>query len=300
MKHDVEELKQEMLAEYERQGQVDIQSWLARFPNLPEDLLDYAFWLEGSPPLEVRVETPQAWTDEGEVAESALRSGLLRLAEGVEEEERRLARLLAQARRTVARRRGGGKARPPFRRAAVQTWVFDQLRGSHERVSRYVTYKTVYLVERALNLELFTSYQKMKAGPYDPQLRYRDAEPIALKQGWIAVAGLDLVAGKNIKEVHKYAPSYLGGVQGAREFIQFLAQVPPWDLETWTTVDTTARELIGREQPVTPEGVRAVLAASPEWKQKLKKQNFSTTRIAAAIEHLSRLGLLPETGSPQH
>jgi hypothetical protein len=297
MNYGVEDLKQEMLAEYEEHGHVDIQSWLVRVPDLSEELIDFAFWLEDSPREQEFVATHQVVTDDSGVAEKALRSGLHRLAEAVEEEERRLAKVLAQERQVVAQRRGGGKARPPFRRAAVQTWVFDQLRGNHERVSRFVTQKTVYLVERALNLGLFISYQKMKAGPYDPHLRYQDAEPIALKQGWLAAEGWDLVAGKNIKHVYKYAPSYLGGGQGVRDFIQFLAQMPPWDLETWTTVDTTVRELIGRKEAVTPENIRAILAASPEWKAKLSKQHFSAKRIALAIDHLTRLGLLPETSS---
>ena len=288
----VNDIKAEMLAEHEKHGRVDVRSWLARFPDLPNDLLEFACWLELSSNLETELENVENLTDEGGVAENLLREGLQKLSAGVAEKERRLAVLLAQERNLVARQRNKGKARAPFRKAAVQTWVFDQLRGDRDRVSRYVTYKTVYLVERALDLGLFTSYRRMKAGPYDPQLRYRDAEPIARDNHWIVVEGLDLLPGRNIGQVYKYAPSYLGGGRAVGSLIRFLSQVLPWDLETLTTVDTAAQALLARRQPVTAETVAAFLAADPEWKDKLHKQHFSISRINAAIEHLSRLGLL--------
>ncbi len=282
-------IKAEMLAEHEKHGRVDVRSWLARLPDLPDDLLDFACWLEVSSNLET--ESLDGVDDSG-VAENALRQGLELLSVRVAEKERRLAVLLAQERNLVARQRNKGKARAPFRKAAVQTWVFDQLRGDRDRVSRYITYKTVYLVERALDLGLFTTYRRMKAGPYDPQLRYKDAEPIARDNHWIVVEGLDLLPGRNIGQVYKYAPSYLGGGRAAGSLIRLLSRVLPWDLETLTTVDTAAQALLAREQPVTGESVTSFLAADPEWKDKLHKRHFSIARIKAAIEHLSRLGLL--------
>src|SRR5438046_3430391 len=96
-------IKAEMLDEHEKHGRVDIRSWLARFPDLPDDLLDFACWLEVSSNLETESLYGDHLVDDSGVAENALLQGLELISVRVAEKERRLAVLLAQERNLMTR-----------------------------------------------------------------------------------------------------------------------------------------------------------------------------------------------------
>jgi hypothetical protein len=286
----LEEAKLELADEYERTGQLVIGLWLDRLPEAAAELLAFAFALEGSP-RSAELLGGGEWIDEGAVAERALASACSRVEEPSAIAERRLGKEMA-AIRAYPPPPQTGKAQPPFKRAAINAWVVDRLRGDQPGTSRISAQKTTYLLERSLGLGLFTEHQRMPFGPYDPTAKYKDAEPIGLKQGWITFSGYDLLAGPKIGAVYRFAPNYLRSADVAERLVRLLAERSPWELETWATVEAAAADLAASGQPVDAPSVRAALARIPAWEAKLKRRNFSIQAIQDALEHLVRLGLV--------
>lgn len=286
----LEEAKLHLADEYERTGQVVLDLWLNRLPEAAADLLAFAFALEGSP-LRADWSGEGEWVDEGAVAEDAIASACRRVEEPDAIAERRLGEEMS-AIRAYPPPPQTGKARPPFKRAAINAWVVDRLRGNQPGTSRIAAQKTTYLLERSLGLGLFTEHQRMPFGPYDPTAKYKDAEPIGTKQGWIISSGHDLLAGPNIGAVYRFAPNYLRSADVAERLVRLFAARSPWELETWATVEAAASDLAAIGEPVNAQSVRAALARIPAWEAKLKRRNFSLQAIKAALEHLSRLGLV--------
>jgi hypothetical protein len=292
MSQNIEQIGHAMLAEWVLKGSVSLEEWLARFPDSRDAVLQLALLIEapGSIALEgVNLE----WQDDRGVAGRARERLVAKCRElAFQEHERELAASLPGARTAAARARSKGRAKAPFRRASILTWVLDQVRGESDQASRYVTHKTVYLLEHALELRLFTGFKKMAAGPYDPSLRYKDAEPIAERNGWLRRENENLVATRSSRAAHRYAVRYLGDPELARRFVLLVARLEPWELDTLATVHSAACELYNKRSEVDELGVERLLSDSAEWKQKLMKRHFARERISAALDHLRRLGLL--------
>ena len=286
----LEEAKLHIADEYERTGQVVLDPWLDRLPQAAADLLAFAFALEGSP-RRADWSGRGEWIDEGAVAERALANACKGVEGPSATAERRLGGELA-AIRAYPPPPHSGKAQPPFKRAAINAWVVDRLRGERPGTSRIAAQKTTYLLERSLGLGLFTEHQRMPFGPYDPTAKYKDAEPIGKQQGWILSSGYDLLAGPKIEAVYRFAPNYLRSVDLAERLVRLLAERSPWELETWATVEAAASGLAATDEPVNAQSVRAALARIPAWEAKLKRSNFSLLAIQDALEHLARLGLV--------
>ncbi|MDI3281659.1 MAG: type I restriction endonuclease subunit M, partial [Bacillota bacterium] len=83
----------------------------------------------------------------------------------------------------VQQRSGGpSEATLPFKQAAIFAWVVNALYSPGYAVSRYRAGKMLYLIERATQSGLFRGFLKQAAGPYDPRLRYKGPEDIAVRQ----------------------------------------------------------------------------------------------------------------------
>jgi type I restriction enzyme S subunit len=61
------------------------------------------------------------------------------------------------------------------------------------------------------------------------------------------------------------------------------------ELELLTTVDFAALDLNRAGKSVTLDAIKQVIAANPEWKPKLKRNVFSDSNIASALEELRTL-----------
>ncbi len=195
-----------------------------------------------------------------------------------------------------------GPARQPaastaFQQAAVLAWVVHKFYSPGYPVSRFRAQKMLYLVEAATETGLFTEFRKQAAGPYDPSLRYRGPEDIAVRQrGWLVARGdAHFEPGPNIEEALRYAPRYID-TELAELVLEEFRTFKDETLERWTTVHLAAVELQRQGNPVTPEAILAYIQSVPEWQPKLSREEFAPARIADALEGLRKAGLLLPEG----
>lgn len=184
-----------------------------------------------------------------------------------------------------------------FQQAAVLAWVVHKLHSPGYPVSRFRVQKMLYLVEAATETGLFTEFRKQAAGPYDPGLRYRGPEDIAVRQrGWLVACGdTHFEPGPSIEEALRYAPRYIN-TELAELVLEEFCTFKDETLERWTTVHLAVVELRRRGDPVTPETVLVYIQSVPEWQAKLSVEEFALDRVADALEGLEKLGLIPRGG----
>lgn len=198
-----------------------------------------------------------------------------------------------EAESTSAMKPGPRKASDQFQQAAILSWVVQQLYSQGHPVSRFRAGKMIYLIERAVHLGLFQNYLKQAAGPYDPSLRYKGPEDIAVRQQrWItAVDESRFEPGLKMNVALRYARRYLNLAQASAVVEQFRT-FQDGTLSRWTTVDMAARELQSHGESVTPQRILAYLADIPEWQHKLQREEFSLDLIASTLAGLQKLGFL--------
>ena len=285
MANDLENIKDQILDELETTGSIDIGRWTTEYPSHKAEILDFSCWAElstGEP------DQDDEWEDPDQVAQRTLQSWCTILRDEQRESDKDLSGRLRIMRQMGAMpSSSGGKAFPndKFKRAAVMAWTVHRI-SKDGKVSRYKTGKCLYLLERGMKLGLFTKHKKMPRGPYDSTLRYKDAEPIAQKKGWILVEEPSLQVGDSIEEADKYAPRYLRDDELATEFLLFIAEYSDQELETLTTVDAITVELLKDERSVSVEAIKQALDNSREWDHKLSMDNFTDTAISEAIDRL--------------
>jgi hypothetical protein len=195
-----------------------------------------------------------------------------------------------------------GSARQPvasvvFQQAAVLAWVVHKLHSPGYPVSRFRAQKMLYLIEAITETGLFAEFRKQAAGPYDPSLRYKGPEDIAVRQrGWLVQPDdSHFEPGPNIEEALRYASRYID-TELAELVLEEFRTFKDGTLERWTTVHLAAVELQRQGQPVTPETVRAYIESVPEWQPKLSRDEFTLDRIADALQGLEKLGFIPRGG----
>jgi hypothetical protein len=195
-----------------------------------------------------------------------------------------------------------GSARQPvasvvFQQAAVLAWVVHKLHSPGYPVSRFRVQKMLYLIEAVTETGLFTEFRKQAAGPYDPSLRYKGPEDIAVRQrGWLVQPDdSHFEPGPNIEEALRYASRYID-TELAELVLEEFRTFKDGTLERWTTVHLAAVELLRQGQPVTPETVGAYIESVPEWQPKLSREEFTPDRIAQTLDGLVKLGFLPSGG----
>jgi hypothetical protein len=185
----------------------------------------------------------------------------------------------------------------PFRQAAVLAWVVHKLHSPGYPVSRFRAQKMLYLIEARLRTGLSIEFRKQAAGPYDPSLRYKGPEDIAVRQrGWLVQPDdSHFEPGPNIEEALRYASRYID-TELAESVLEEFRTFKDGTLERWTTVHLAAVELQRQGQPVTPETVEAYIESVPEWQPKLSREEFTPDRIAQTLDGLVKLGFLPSGG----
>jgi hypothetical protein len=296
---DIERIKLDLLDVYERGGTVDIALWTDRFPDHRAELVEYWMWLRGTQRLsDMDQNAGPDSGDQGEGADIVRRACLAvslgpqwlePLADPDAATEERLGVELEQLR--ASPQTSPFRASKAFRRAAVYSWTVAVLSEGRGSVSRFTVQKVTYLLEHSLGLELFNEHARKPFGPYDHKARYRDAEPIAEKKGWIRIDGKHLVLGEHASGISHYATRYVRSPELAKRLLGVLGVLPDPDLETLATVHWAARAQASHT-PATPSNIRTYLEGSPEWRGKLGRSNFSDDQIARVLSHLSRLRLL--------
>ncbi|HYT05452.1 MAG TPA: hypothetical protein VEM13_11295 [Gemmatimonadales bacterium] len=296
MTKDIDRIKFELLNICERGATVDIASWVERFPEHREELLD--FWLWARPRGESDESPPPGSASLADIARDALQRACLAVSLGsewlkplvLEAEGHQIAGQLQELRKQVPS--STPTSRRAFRRAVVYAWVIEQLAAVRVTVSRLATQKTTYLLENSLRLHLFDSHQKKPLGPYDHFARYRDAEPIAARKRWIRIVGSTLEVGEQAREVQLYARRYLRSIELALALTQLFAKLTDDQLETLATVHWVGCRLSVADQSIAPTMVLEALQKDTEWSAKLKRTNFSYEKVGAALRMLIALDLL--------
>ncbi|MCP9464998.1 MAG: hypothetical protein NNA25_09415 [Nitrospira sp.] len=202
-----------------------------------------------------------------------------------------MAKSVEQSRSTTVSKPGPRKAPSQFQQAAILAWVVQQLYGQGRPVSRFRAGKIIYLIERAVQLGLFQNYLKQAAGPYDPSLRYKGPEDIAVRQQrWLtAVDESHFEPGPKMNTALRYARRYLNLAQASAVIEQFKTY-QDGTLSRWTTVDMAARELHNCGESITPQRILEYLSSLPEWQHKLQRDEFSLDLIASTLVGLRKIG----------
>ena len=184
-----------------------------------------------------------------------------------------------------------GKAPVTFRRIAVYGWITGILSGDGgQGVSRMRVQKVAYLLENALDLDVYRKHTRHRYGPYDPTMTYRDAEPGCLKNGYLVKREDQLLQpGPKHLQAAKYALWYVRDETVARAFVKVLRAFDEWTLETLTTVHAVCNQL--NDTDITVEEVMNAIAEDDAWRDKLKRGSFTPARIEEAIRFLVTLRL---------
>jgi type I restriction enzyme S subunit len=130
-------------------------------------------------------------------------------------------------------------------------------------------------------------YKKFAAGPYNPNLKFRTARPIALGKNYIRECVgkyKGFVTGENAKEAIGYFSQWYGDepLKWLEQF-RFLPKRKD-ELELLTTTDKAIVELQDSRNPITLFSVKELIKKSPAWKDKLKRSIFSDANIIRAIK----------------
>ncbi len=296
----VEKAKAALLMEYEHVGAVDIAVWVSRYPEHRDELIDFWMWVKGTPRSAEMTGAPFPAAD-SDVIESALRDACLAVNLGRQWMEapvdpstmvvQEMARALDAIR--AKPRLKGGKAPVGFRRAVVWTWIVCLFQDRRSHASRLAVQKVTYLLENAMNLGLFTEHTRKPLGPYDHKARYRDAEPIAVKKGWLDVQGTTLRATEKASEVQRFVGRYLRSEALAAQVVRYLVGFSDEELEVIATVHWTVKELTNLGRVVSVAAIVSALAETPQWQAKLQRQAYSATLLGVALRRLQELRLAP-------
>lgn len=294
-------IKLELVSEYENAGRIDIAVWVRQYPVHRMELLDFWVWLKGTPTAQMREWEPDhaIEADEIEAYKDSVRDACLAVTFGeamlkpeAVSEMAELDALGADLERFRAQPSRVREQRQTFRKAVVYTWVVSCLQQNRPRVTRLATQKVSYLLEHAMSLRVFIHHDRKPLGPYDYKSRYKDAEPVAKRKGWLKVSGTTLQASDDLAEMRKYLSAYVRSQELASRFVSYLSNRSEDELETLATVHWTARELGDVGDAVNIDTVWSALETSSDWQAKLRKPNFSRLRIGNALRLLEQLRLV--------
>jgi hypothetical protein len=293
-----ERIKFELLSEYDRTGEIDIATWVNRYPAHRDEIIDFWLWAKGTRASPQEKAGPFNAVDT-DITEESLRNACLAVNLGpqwlsatVDPESVELDKLGRELKSIRDKPRQKTKAPVAFRKAVICTWVVSRLQAKRPIVSRLAVQKTTYLLEWALGLGIFVEHGRKPLGPYDYKARYRDAEPIARDKGWLTITGTTLRAADNLSEVDRFAGRYIRSEKLADQLIECLSDYSDSQLETLATVHWIIRELADRGRDISIDAIESALASTPEWRDKLSRANFSLDRLREAVALLHKLRLI--------
>lgn len=159
-------------------------------------------------------------------------------------------------------------------------------------LSRFRYTKYSYLLHRRSEKEA-CGFDKYAAGPYNPTIRYKGAENIALKNKYITKVQNPkskkdaFVVNENIDAALNYFNKWYG--TGIQKWIEQFRFYKNYYLEVLTTVDKAICELVSQKAPINVQTVKNYIYSIPQWKKKLEKPYFSYAEIQKAIDESKRL-----------
>lgn len=178
-----------------------------------------------------------------------------------------------------------------FEDAVILAVLAAKISSVHFPFTAFDAQKFPYLLHRHIE-GVARGYKKFAAGPYNPELKYKGARPIALKQKYIKTTEspyYGVAAGSNIQEALKYFDQWYGNepLQWIEQFKYIKGRKD--ELELLTTVDMAMVELREAKESVTVQTVKVIIQTSEAWKAKLKREIFSDTNIARVINWSNEL-----------
>lgn len=150
--------------------------------------------------------------------------------------------------------------------------------------------KLAYLLHRHTEGQV-VGFLKKAAGPYDPSIRYKGPESIALKKGYVRSRNNGkyegFVASENIAEAEAYFEKWYGA--DAMAWLEQFHRRKTEELELLTTVDMAVEDLRREGKLIAVDAVKQLIHDHPEWKPKLDRVAFSDAGIAGALAECQAL-----------
>ncbi len=144
--------------------------------------------------------------------------------------------------------------------------------------------KLMYLLHRYAEGKA-EGYLKKAAGPYDPGMKYKGPETIALKNGYVREhhngSYPGFVAGDKIVQAESYFEKWYGA--DVLTWLEQFRYKKTDELELLATVDMAMVDLAGEGRTIDLSSVKSMIADHPEWVPKLSRETFSDANIERAI-----------------
>ena len=176
--------------------------------------------------------------------------------------------------------------------AVILAIVTDLYATEQYPLTPFYAQKFPYLLHRHME-GIAKGYHKLAAGPYNAELKYKTAFPIAKTNKYVTTRKntykgttyLAMVVGDNIEQAKNYFSKWHGEepIEWLKQFKTISVASRRNELELLTTVDMAMVELRQSNKPVTVQTVKQIIENSDEWKAKLKREIFSDANIARAI-----------------
>lgn len=283
MSDELKGILRELQNEFELTGHVVIEDWFSDYPEYRAEIEAFAQSLDANA-IHNRTE-PVGWPRGGAVVRRLVRESTAKFMEA--RQERRLGELRAAATRTFADR-----THPAVVRPRMYADLVKRLSASaNDLVDVVKLAKSAHIEVRYFGLSGFSFVAEAK-GPLDEDF-YR-ALGVAKSEGWIAPVGeYHLRPGPRIAADEDGFQDHLPDADLVHQLVRVLAPYSGWELGVWSTVLWSSERLLGRGEPIGLASVKRRILEEPKWAGKLDWREYSDERIVDALEHLSRLGLLP-------
>ena len=150
--------------------------------------------------------------------------------------------------------------------------------------------KLSYLLHRHVE-QRADGYLKKAAGPYNPAMKYKGPEGIALKNRYIRRHVRDqfegFVADNRVAQAEEYFSRWYGN--DVLSWLEQFRKKRNDELELIATVDMAMEELRRSELPAELATVKQIIQNTPEWAAKLQREIFSDANITLAINTCIKL-----------
>lgn len=148
--------------------------------------------------------------------------------------------------------------------------------------------KLSYFYKRHANMNI-DEYTKKAMGPYNSKLKYKGAENIAIRNGYVKnVRNRGIVATNKIAKVKEYYNRYYNSAD-----MQWLDANFHYEnnnnLEVLATVDYAINDLVIQNKAITLANIKTYIASDEEWKPKLDLDYFTDKAIVNAMEKIKKL-----------
>ena len=170
--------------------------------------------------------------------------------------------------------------------------IADELHKVGKRCRRFHLSKYAYIAKRIGGIPVHAQFERNAAGPWSRQLNDA-AQHAAVRRGWLAVKGEDLLPGPRFPEAVAKAQVLHGNHLGKLSAIFVkLHEFGDSGLERWATILKVAEDLEAANRPVTETEIQAGIDT---WPGKRRKESFSRDSVSKAVKGMVHKHWLPPT-----